>query len=116
MRLCWCVRHGQWCVSEVCSYVWSVPSHSSLVGMFCAAYLDNANGGGIDGGGLREVVQIVNPHSEDLKGAEGSVQGCYGHPPNGCPDYALGAQIHCARATAVRDWQLTEKLTSASDS
>lgn len=106
----------QWCVSGVCSYVWSVPSHSSPVGMSCAAYLDNANGGGIDGGGLREVVQIVNPHSEDLKGAEGSVQGCCGHLPNGFPDYALGAQIHCARATAVRDWQLTEKLTSTSDS
>lgn len=59
---------------EVCA------PHPSPVGMFCAAHLDNANGGGINGGGLREVVQIVNPHSEDLKGAEGSVQGCCGHP------------------------------------
>lgn len=40
--------------------------------MFCAAYLDNADGGGIDGSGLREVVQIINPHSEDLEGAGGS--------------------------------------------
>lgn len=40
--------------------------------MFYSAYLNNANGGGIDGGGLREVVQIINPHSKDLEGAEGS--------------------------------------------
>lgn len=49
-----------------------LPSHSSPAGTLCAAYLDNANGGGINGGGLRDVVQIINPHSKDLKGAEGS--------------------------------------------
>lgn len=44
------------------------------------AYLDNADGGCIDGGGLGEVVQIVNPNSEDLQGAENSRVGLLCHP------------------------------------
>lgn len=49
-----------------------LPSHSIPANVFSAAYLDNANGRCIDGGGLGEVVQIVNPNSEDLHGAESS--------------------------------------------
>ena len=33
----------------------------------CCAHLDDANGGGIDGGGLWEVVQVVDPHGQDLE-------------------------------------------------
>lgn len=35
------------------------------------AHLDDANGGGIDGGGLWEVVQVVYPHGQDLRGSTG---------------------------------------------
>lgn len=30
------------------------------------AHLDDTDGGGVDGGGLGEVVQVVDPHGQDL--------------------------------------------------
>lgn len=69
--------HGQWGMSGACSCMWSDPLGSTCYAECCsphtpplqmcyAAYLDNADGRCIDGGGLGEVVQIVNPNSEDL--------------------------------------------------
>lgn len=39
------------------------------------AYLDDAYGGGIDGGGLREVVQVIDPHGQDLRASAGGRSG-----------------------------------------
>lgn len=47
------------------------PAAASALG----AHLHDADGGGVDGGGLREVVQVVDPHGQDLWGARGGVGG-----------------------------------------
>lgn len=47
-----------------------VPGDATLAGPLCA-HLHDADGGGIDGGGLWEVVQVIDPHGQDLRESVG---------------------------------------------